>query len=425
MEITIWQPTGSEALVDWLVHYTDLSQWKASGNLVIKLLPKSDGDNPKLFFQMPTRIKEILYLDSPDLIISINAVPVLSLEISREAGTGHNAFQRFSRIAAAVENGVAAFYIYPEAAIVRRGQNESWDAINPLIFKTLEEIMKIHDIPAFLYYHPTEYSQSRSTASKTQLSNPKGMLLEKNPMFPGQPDSSDSQMQELFSHVNAILRLGKHNTPSDIGSLGLKEIWARDKRQWMSSQWHTKAVSLNGVQRSGLSMSPITATIEIDTDVLIKHLSKYAGRNLDFGELLPNRKKTIIYNPKKEYRSNGDPYTGCLVALDYLLCRQGKTNEDRGRNLVIAFGEIEIDNGELKISGPARINDFVGPIQSLYNNPRKVLLGLPYDELLGQIPRYMMQVRHGTTYTKNKPSRIYAYFSDAILFEDGALWRQS
>ncbi len=425
MNIVIWQPTGSEPLVDWLVEHTDLKILRDTGKLEVSLLPKSDGDNPKNFFQMPSKIKEILYLDSPDLIISINSIPVLSLEISREAGTGHNSFQRFSRIAAAVENGVAAFYIYPEAAIVSRENGESWDVINPLIFKTLEEIMKVHDIPAFLYFHPTEFNGTRRPVEKTHASSPKGMLLDGNPMFPGQPDSSDSQMQELFSHVNQILRLAKSLSPSEIGHASLKEIWAREKREWMSTQWHTKRTSEDGTQRSETEMSPITATKEIDTSLLIQHLSKYAGANLDFGSLLPNRPRTIIYNPTGNYRKSGDPYTGCLVALDYLLCRQGSTYEDRGKNLVIAFGDIEINDNVLSITGPAEIEDYVGPIRSLYSNANKVLLGLTFQELIGQIPRYMMQVRHGTTYTKNKPSRIYAYFADAILFKDGSLWRQS
>ena len=425
MEIVIWQPTGSEPLVDWLIEHTELKNLLKLGELKVNFLPKSDGDNPKNFFQMPTRIKEILYLDSPDLIIAINSIPVLSLEISREAGTGHNAFQRFSRIAAAVENGVAAFYIYPEAAIVSRENGDSWDVINPLIFKTLEEIMKVHDIPAFIYFHPTEYKGIRRPVKKTDASTPKGMLLERDPMFPGQPDSSDPQMQELFSHVNEILRLAKSVTPSNIGQVSLKEIWAREKRQWMSTQWHVKRTNDDGRQRSESEMSPITATKEIDTSILIRHLSKYAGTNLDFGNLLPNRARTVIYNPTGQYRENGDPYTGCLVALDYLLCREGKTYEDRGKNLVIAFGTLEINEGEISITGPAVIEDYVGPIRTLYNNSSKVLLGLPFSQLIGQIPRYMMQVRHGTTYTKNKPSRIYAYFADAIIFKDGSLWRQS
>ena len=34
-----------------------------------------------------------------------------------------------------------------------------------------------------------------------------------------------------------------------------------------------------------------------------------------------------------------------------------------------------------------------------------------------------MQVRYGSTYSKVKHIRVYSYFSDAILFPDGALWR--
>jgi len=192
------------------------------------------------------------------------------------------------------------------------------------------------------------------------------MLLETNPHFPGQPDSRDPQMQELFSHVNEILRLAKKLTPSEIGSASLKEIWARNKRQWMSSNWHSGA---NG--RKEEDMSPISATIEIDTILLLEHLRKYAGANADFGELLPSREKTIIYAPKKKYRDNGDPYTGCLVALDYLLCRQNKSYEDRGKNLVIAFGDITILKDNFSISGPARIDNYVGPIRALYNSERK------------------------------------------------------
>ena len=61
---------------------------------------------------MPDHIRRILYLDAPDLIVEHNNEPIFSIEITTEAGTGHNAFQRFSRIAASVENSVPAFYIY-------------------------------------------------------------------------------------------------------------------------------------------------------------------------------------------------------------------------------------------------------------------------------------------------------------------------
>ena len=42
-----------------------------------------------------------------------------------------------------------------------------------------------------------------------------------------------------------------------------------------------------------------------------------------------------------------------------------------------------------------------------------------------QIPRYYMQIRYGSTFSKNKSIRIFSTFADAILFKDGALWRDS
>ena len=56
-----------------------------------------------------TETAKILYLDAPDLIVEKDNEPIFSIEVTTEAGTGHNAFQRFARIAASVENCVPSF----------------------------------------------------------------------------------------------------------------------------------------------------------------------------------------------------------------------------------------------------------------------------------------------------------------------------
>jgi len=92
----------------------------------------------------------------------------------------------------------------------------------------------------------------------------------------------------------------------------------------------------------------------------------------------------------------------------------------------MAFGSVDTEEvGVMSIDGPAEIGDFVDPIQSMYASESKVLLNRSFDAIGDGIPRYMMQVRYGTTYTKRKDLRIYAYFCDAIVFKDGALWRES
>ena len=139
----VWYST--ESFADYIIDHTDLS----TENPVKRYMFESDASKPRNFHSMPDHIRRILYLDAPDLIVERNNEPIFSIEISTEAGTGHNAFQRFSRIAAAVENAVPTFYIYPEGAIIsRQGAATKWDTINPLIFKALEQVMDIYGIPA-------------------------------------------------------------------------------------------------------------------------------------------------------------------------------------------------------------------------------------------------------------------------------------
>jgi hypothetical protein len=417
MQITIWHSSEASVLSDWIINKTSLSKITT---VTKRELAMSDASSPKTFHLMPARIKEILYLDSPDIIISVADVPLLSIEISEEAGTGHNAFQRFSRLAAAVENNVAAFYIYPEAVWINRTKSNTkrWDVLNPLIFKTMENMMRIYDIPAFLYFFPTDF-QGDTKKPPTQSFGPKGHSYEDDHLYPGVPNSKSTQMTELLEHLEEMLKIAYSNAPSQVGSIALKKKWAQDKRDWMAAQWASR--------NAGRIWSPQTATLEVDTQVLLKHLSKYAEKNHDFGPLLSSRTKTIIYFPKEKYRKQGDPYTGALASLDYLLCRDGKTYEDREKNLVIAFGDLRfLPSGDLEnVVGPATIGDYVTPIQDLYRSKSRVLLGRSYVELKGQIPRYMMQVRHGTSYTKRKDLRIFAYFADAIIFPDGSLWREA
>ena len=142
MNYRIWYST--ESFADYVIAKTNLK----NKNFVKKKMYESDANNAKNFHSMPDHIKQILYLDAPDLIVEIDTEPIFSIEVSTEAGTGHNAFQRFARLAASVENDVPAFYIYPEAAIItRQNTDPKWDKINPLVFKALDDVMNIYKNP--------------------------------------------------------------------------------------------------------------------------------------------------------------------------------------------------------------------------------------------------------------------------------------
>ena len=100
MNYRIWYST--EPFADFIIDHTKLK----NKNFVKKKMYESDANNANNFHTMPDHIKKILYLDAPDLIVEIDHEPIFSVEVSTEAGTGHNAFQRFARLAASVENNV-------------------------------------------------------------------------------------------------------------------------------------------------------------------------------------------------------------------------------------------------------------------------------------------------------------------------------
>lgn len=383
-------------------------------------LYESDTSKPRNFHTMPDHIKQILYLDAPDIIVEYNSEPIFSIEESKEAGTGHNAFQRFARLAASVENNVPALYIYPEAVAIGRKTRSTttvykWDSINPLVFKGLSSVMNIYNIPALLFYYPTDYRNYSDPTLSPHIGF-KGVRYDSELDYMDCPDSSDEQMKKLFNIINDIITtVEKHGViKARERLLGLRSI--QEQRHWMEKQYAEKG--------GNDDMSPLTATVKIPTSYLLNHLSKYEGDGYQIGELLRSRPETIVYKVDAGFR--GDPYPGALSALDYLICREGKTFEERKYNLIMCWGNLEIDHTQQTIkisSSKSSIEDFVSNVQT---SEDKNLLCKNYEDLrVYEIPRYYMQVRYGSMFSKNKHIRIYSYFADAILFEDGALWRDA
>jgi len=198
MKYRIWYST--EPFADFVIDNTVLG----NKTFVKKKMYESDANNATNFHTMPDHIKKILYLDAPDLIVEIDQEPIFSIEVSTEAGTGHNVFQRFGRLAASVENNVPAFYIYPEAVIINRakGNTTKWDSINPLVFRALDNVMSIYRIPALFYYFPSDYRSHPLATSSPNISN-KGLKFDTNRNYAGSPDSRDSEMQLMFDAIQS------------------------------------------------------------------------------------------------------------------------------------------------------------------------------------------------------------------------------
>ena len=413
----IWYST--ESFADYIIDHTLIKQ----RDYVKSRLFESDANNPRNFHTMPDHIRKILYLDAPDLIVEKDNEPIFSVEVTTEAGTGHNAFQRFARIAASVENNVPAFYIYPEGVIISRKNAEPrWDRINPAIFKALESVMSIYDIPALLFYYPSDIKQysNQNVLSSPNLAT-KGLRNDIDiTRYTACPDSNSEEMIALFNCLNVVIEATEAKGVHDGRVALLRNLVIRQRRDYMNNEFVEKA---NG--RTLCEMSPVSATYKESSAYLLNHLSQYECNNYSVGELLRNRETSIFYQVDAMFR--GDPYPGALAAIDYLMCREGRTFEERRSNLVLVFGSLSLDHETQDLSivdnKKSTINTLIQNVQNCENHN---LLTREYASLRNyEIPRYFMQMRYGSTYSKVKHIRVYSYFADAILFPDGSLWRDS
>jgi hypothetical protein len=244
----------------------------------------------------------------------------------------------------------------------------------------------------------------------------KGLHFEKNFAYAGCPDSTSSEMKDMFIALNEVIDIfEKQGIIQGRGKL-LQSLILRQRRVYMNLEYSAKG--------GHLEMSPLSATIKVPTAYLLKYLSQYEDKSYTIGELLKSRDETIIYKVNASFR--GDPYPGALAAIDYLKCREGKSFEERRYNLVLAWGELTMDSENETLilsSSKSTIHDFIKAVKASEN---KNLLGRNFSEIPNfEISRYYMQVRYGSTFSKVKHIRVYAYFADAILFPDGALWRDA
>lgn len=410
----IWYST--ESFADFIIDKTSLS----NKEVVKKKLAESDAKAPDDFYKIPDHIRKILYLDCADIIVEKDNNPILCIEETKEAGTGHNVTQRFSRIMAALENKVPVIYIQPEGVIVKRSKY-GWDNLNPFLLSVMDRASNLYNMPALFYYFPSDIEQYRANPADAPHRDKKGIVYDEESIrYAGCPDSKNISTINMLAVIDEIINLVEKYGIADYKShlMGNRKI--QEQRAFMNSEFVLKS---NG--RNPKAMSPATKTITVPTNYLLNYLSQHENANYSIGELLRQREETVIYQADSTFR--GDPYAGNLSAIDCFMCRTGTTFEDRDCNLVLAFGEIIVDHDsetiKLVSKNHVSINDMFHQVQ---NSSSKNLLVKNYKELRNnEIPRYFMQVRYGSVYSKNKHIRVYSHLADAILFEDGSLWRDA
>lgn len=422
----VWYST--ESFADFIIDKTALS----TKEVAKKKLAESDAKSPNDFYKIPDHIRKILYLDCADIIVEKDNNPILCIEETKEAGTGHDVTQRFSRVMAALENKVPVIYIQPEGVIVSRKTRRvdadgntimryGWDKINPFLFSVMDRAANLYNMPALFYYFPSDIEQYRTNPADAPHLDKKGIKYDTDVIrYAGCPDSRDTSIIHMLAIIDEIIGLVERYGVVDFKSHLMGNRKVQEQRAFMNREFVVKAEG-----RDPIDMSPATKTKTIPTLYLMNYLSQHENARYSIGELLRQRAETVIYQVDSTFR--GDPYAGSLSAIDCFMCRTGSTYEDRDCNLVLAFGEIVVDDEaetiRLLSTNHVSIDDM---FQEVQNSSQYNLLVKNYGELRNdQIPRYFMQVRYGSVYSKNKHIRVYSHLADAILFEDGSLWRDA
>ena len=279
--------------------------------------------------------------------------------------------------------------------------------------------MNIYDIPALLYYYPSDIAGYLNAPAAAPHLSTKGLRHDADIVaYSGCPSAEDQQMKDMFTAIDEIIKAVDKLGVIDGRKSLLRNMAFRNQRSFMQHEYVTKS---NG--KPADEMSPLSAVTVLPTEYLLNHLSQYEDASYQIGDLLRQRETTAFYQVNAHFR--GDPYPGALAAIDYLRCRNGKTYEDRQSNLILVFGKLEIDHASKLVriidEKDSSIKDFIDSVKNTENHN---LLTKDFSELRNfEIPRYFMQVRYGSTYSKSKHIRVFSYFADAVLFPDGSLWR--
>lgn len=336
------------------------------------------------FPSVPRSLQQILYLDRPDIIVTHGPehAPLVAVEMSAEAPTGHDSFQRFARVSACASLGVPFAYLLPERKWVQReGTTGRWDIYNPLIFEALLRVGRVHQVPVLGVLWSADKQHGRPEQGYLRCLGDEAL-----------PDPGLPGVRALFDFVDEVIRSHENGYP--VARMLSTIQWAQWEQE-MRQRYHER-----GGRRG--EWSPLSACKIVETSALARELKR---RMPELPEHLKTRKETVLYmTGSRTFR--GDPYAGALVAIDYLCCREGPAPMSRRRNLGILFPSASMR----QLTEKCRAFHQTG-----------CPLSWPPDRARAS-PYYTLHLRDGCRYTKQKEIRIICYFADFIVFEDGIVF---
>lgn len=370
--------------------------------LIEEGIPKAGSPD---FLNLTEKLKNILRLDKPDIIISKIKdgleKPLVSIELSACKLQTQHIEQRMARIIAAAENGVPAIYICGKELI---GTDDKLVPFDPKHYDLMYKIGDINEVPTFFYHWPTKGKQYIHEIG-----------------IQGSPPIDNPEIQKAISMIKILINEENNlsRTVSYFNNDKIEKEFSNLKSRALGKKYDLYKMAY---KKDGNPIKNSTL-LEINTNELLNFLSNYMERDKNwiqktiksFPKRILGREKTIIFKPNttksRMFIKAGDPYVGMIASFDYAFCRTGKTVDQRSKNLI--YMPLNEDDSYMKRTlAKDGFNKFYKkdcPFKST-----------EVEKVQDQF-KIAHHLQYGCTFTKIKPMKIYSNFTDLMVFKDSLL----
>lgn len=372
---------GDDSVKEW---FSSL----VSTDVIYKKMPVRNDTSD--YADLPAYVSDILYLDKPDLIISMqhdgHEKPLLSVEFASCTPQYQHALQRFSRMLASISSGCPSVLIIP--AIKRENSGDRIYKRSPAIEYGAVKLMDIFKTPCFILDWPSDENHF--------------LVNEKNMQYPAINSKSIKYLNEFI-----IECINSRNDINYIHSLSQKKI-VNELTDLIRTQAYRSGVPSIANPGGGDKKSLVKLDL-IKTKNILDEISNKSDLHKALCSKAPSfildRDESLVFYPTRITAHAGDPYVGMIGYYDIAFSRFGRSTRERYYNIVAYADGVSISE-----------------VTNVMNKFAKKTC--PFNVEVGgdNSKSYNYHLKYGCKETKSKPIRIYAELADIIIFKDGVLF---
>ena len=359
-----------------------------SANVIYKKMPVRNDTNE--YADLPAYVSDILYLDKPDLIISMqhdgHEKPLLSIEFASCTPQYQHALQRFSRMLASISTGCPSVLIIP--AIKRENSGERVYKRSAAIEYGAVRLMDIFKTSCFILDWPTDENFF--------------LMNEQGTQYPAIKSEGIKSLEEFISEC-----INSREDVNYIESLSKKKVVNR-LTDLIRTQAYRNGVPSISNPAGGNKNSSVKLDL-VNTKDIMQEISEKSSLHKALCDTAPtfitDREESLVFYPTRITAHAGDPYVGMIGYYDIAFTRFGKSTRERYYNLIAYAENVSISEVTDVMS---KYVDNICPFKKGINERNSKI--------------YNYHLKSGCKETKSKPVRIYAELADVIIFKDGVLF---